>query len=104
MPRVKLESQPKYEFVFETTIQKVDLNYAGHLGNDALLRMLQTARIELFQNRGYKELDLGDGKTGIIIGDLVVNHKGVVFLPSAFESTPVGKLVGYPVDIVQTGG
>lgn len=79
MPRVTLQEQPNYKFQFKTIIQAEDLNYAGHLGNDALVRLVQDARKELFVKLGYKELDLGDGKTGIIIGDLVVNFKSEGF-------------------------
>ena len=79
MPRVILKEQLDYEFEFITKIQTKDLNYGGHLGNDALLKMIQEARIDLFQKLGFKELDLGDGKTGVIIGDLVVNYKAEGF-------------------------
>jgi acyl-CoA thioesterase FadM len=36
-------------------------------------------RIELFRELACTELDLGDGRTGIIIGDLVVNFKSEGF-------------------------
>jgi 4-hydroxybenzoyl-CoA thioesterase len=79
MPRVILTEQPDYQFEFNIKIQKKDLNYAGHLGNDALVKKIHEARIDLFKKLGYKELDLGDGKTGIIIGDLIVNYKSEGF-------------------------
>jgi len=80
MPRVTLNEQSRYEFQYETTIKTTELNYANHLGNDALVGMLQDARVQLFKTLGFRELDLGDGKTGIIIGDLVVNFKSEGFL------------------------
>ena len=80
MPRTVLEEQSSYEFNFETTVRKHNLNYAGHLGNDALVGLIQEARIGLFNALDYKELDLGDCKTGIIIADLVVNFKSEGFL------------------------
>jgi acyl-CoA thioesterase FadM len=80
MPRIRLEEQSVYEFEYEITIGTRDLNYAGHLGNDALVSLIQEARVSLFQELGYKELDLGDGKTGIIIGDLVINFKAEGFM------------------------
>ena len=80
MPRVTLEEQNKYEFKFKTTIQTRDLNYANHLGNDALVSLLQESRVALFKKLGFKELDLGDGRTGIIIGDLLINFKAEGFL------------------------
>lgn len=88
LSHIKLEEQPEYEFSFEVTIQTRDLNYAGHLGNDALVSIIQETRVSLFQDLGCKELDLGDGKTGIIIGDLIINFKaeGFVFDQLIIES------------------
>lgn len=74
MPRVKLHSQPHYEFHYEVTLQVRDINYGGHLGNDALVGLLHEARIALFHRLGFSEMNLGDGQTGIIMADLVVNY------------------------------
>ena len=80
MPRVTLKEQPSYEFHYPMKVQVRDLNYAGHLGNDVLIGILQDARANLLNDLGCKELDLGDGKTGIIIGDLAINFKSEGFL------------------------
>jgi acyl-CoA thioester hydrolase len=73
MPRVKLQLQPSYEFHYEVTLQVRDINYGGHLGNDALVGLLHEARINLLHSLGLSEMNLGDGQTGIIMADLVVN-------------------------------
>jgi acyl-CoA thioesterase FadM len=73
MPRVKLQPQPNYEFHYEVTLQVRDINYGGHLGNDALVGLLHEARINLLHGLGLSEMNLGDGQTGIIMADLVVN-------------------------------
>jgi acyl-CoA thioesterase FadM len=73
MPRVKLQRQPSYEFHYEVTLQVRDINYGGHLGNDALVGLLHEARINLLHSLGLSEMNLGDGQTGIIMADLVVN-------------------------------
>lgn len=73
MPRVKLQLQPTYEFSYEVTLQVRDINYGGHLGNDALVGLLHEARINLFNSLSLSEMNLGDGQTGIIMADLVVN-------------------------------
>ena len=73
MPRVKLQLQPTYEFHYEVTLQVRDINYGGHLGNDALVGLLHEARINLLHGLGLSEMNLGDGQTGIIMADLVVN-------------------------------
>ena len=79
MPRIKLMEQGNYKFQYRRKIHNEDLNYAGHLGNDRLITIIQEARIEMFKELGFTELDLGDGSTGIIIGDLVVNFRTEIF-------------------------
>ena len=75
MPRVKLKEQPTYEFSHEVSVRVTDLNYGAHLANNALVGMISEARAQLFHNLGCSEFDLGDQRTGIIMGDLVVNFK-----------------------------
>jgi acyl-CoA thioesterase FadM len=79
MPRIKLKEAEFYTFEFKRTISDNDLNYAGHLGNDRTLSIIQEARVAMLAELGVEELDLGDGKTGIIIGDLVINFLSEVF-------------------------
>ncbi len=80
IPRIKLLELSNYRFHYKRKVQKRDLNYAGHLGNDSIVRLLQEARLAIFQQLGFTELDLGDSKTGIIIGDLVINFRSEGFL------------------------
>ena len=80
MPRVKLSEQETYEFQSSFQVRPQDINYGGHLGNDNLVSLLGAARAYLFHSMGLSELDLGDGQTGIIITDLVVNYKAEAFL------------------------
>ncbi len=76
MPRIKLKKKDIYEFEYKTHIKVRDLNYGGHLGNDALVGILHEARVDLFHSLGVSELDLGDETTGIILTDLSVNYLG----------------------------
>lgn len=80
MPRVKLDEQPEYEFHYEVTLQVRDINYGGHLGNDALIGLLHEARLNLLRQLGCTEMALGDDQTGIILGDLVVNYRAEGFM------------------------
>ncbi len=75
MPRIKLREQPAYHFRYTVTVQPRDINVAGHLGNDALISLAGTARAAAFRTMGFSEVDLGDGETGVIMSDLVVNYK-----------------------------
>ena len=76
MPRIKLKKNSSYEFQYRTQIKVRDLNYAGHLGNDSLVGILHEARADLFNHLNAAELDLGDGTTGIVLTDLVINYLG----------------------------
>jgi len=63
-----------------TQIKVRDLNYGAHLSNDALVGILHEARIDFLHQMNCTELDLGDGATGIIMRDLVVNYKAQGYL------------------------
>jgi acyl-CoA thioesterase FadM len=78
--RTRLGEQTIYEFSYEVIVQSRDINYGGHLGNDALVALLGEARVNLLRELNASEMDLGDGTTAIIMGDLVVNYRGEVFL------------------------
>jgi len=80
MPRTKLREQPVYEFHYGVTLQSRDINYGGHLGNDALVTLIGEARVNLLRILGCSEGDLGDRRTAIIMTDLVVNYRGEGFL------------------------
>jgi acyl-CoA thioester hydrolase len=80
MPRIKLNELGDYAFHYAITLEPRDINYGGHLGNDALVTIVGSARINMFRSMGLSEMDLGDGKTGIIMSDLAVNYKSEAFM------------------------
>lgn len=80
MPRIKLHEQPHYEFTYEIEVQTRDLSSRGHLSSDAIVQILQEAVVNMFRVLGLREIDLGDGRTGVISGDTVVNFKAEAFL------------------------
>jgi len=80
MPRIKLSEQDVYEFQSSIQVRPQDINYSGHMGNDNLISLVGTARAGLFHALGLSELDLGDGQTGIIITDMIVNYKAEAFM------------------------
>jgi acyl-CoA thioester hydrolase len=91
MPRIKLQEQPYYEFTYQITIQVGHINYSGHLGHDSIMRILHEARANMLHTLGLDELDLGDGKTGVIAGDTVVTFKSEGFM---FETLCVESHIG----------
>jgi acyl-CoA thioester hydrolase len=91
MPRTKIDEQPTYEFTGTVTLQPRDINYGGHLGNDSVVSLIGTARASMLHVLGLSEGNLGDGKTGYIMGDLSVNYKAEGFL---FDELQVGTHIG----------
>jgi len=68
--RVKLQLPESFSFQTEIPIRISDINYGGHLGNDAVLSIAHEARIRFFKSIHYTELDI-EG-TGILMTDAVV--------------------------------
>ncbi len=66
-------------FVFSTTIpvRITDINYGGHLGNDALLSIIHEARLQFLKSLGYSEINI-EGRS-IIMADAAVVYKAEVF-------------------------
>ena len=80
MARIKLREQPLYEFTYAFTVQARDLSSRRHLSADAIVQMLHEAVANLFQTLGLNELDLGDGRTGVITEDTVIYFRREAFL------------------------
>jgi len=80
MPRIRLTEQEAYELHYTLQVRPQDINYSGHVGNDNLIAMTGAARAFAFHEMGVSELDLGDGRTGVIMTDLAVNYRAEAFL------------------------
>ncbi len=83
MARVRLDLPPSLPFTTEMTVRVTDVNYGGHLGNDALLGLVHEARIRYLGSLGYTETDVGGA--GIIMTDAVVVYKAEAFLGDRLE-------------------
>ncbi|WP_242921279.1 acyl-CoA thioesterase [Pontibacter liquoris] len=77
MPRIHITLPAHTHFEATIPVRITDLNYGGHLGNDALLSILHEARLQLLHHYGYSELDLGG--VGIIMADVAIAYKGEGF-------------------------
>ncbi len=73
MARVEIELPATFLFEIEIPIRISDVNYAGHLGNDAVLSIAQEARIRFLAAHGWGELDV-DG-VGILMVDAAVVYR-----------------------------
>ena len=72
MARVKLQFPEKTAFKTVIPVRITDMNYGNHLGNDALVSIIQESRVQWLFSGGFSEMDAGG--SGLIQADLVVNY------------------------------
>jgi acyl-CoA thioesterase FadM len=77
MARIKIALPPQFTFSTQIPVRITDINYGGHLGNDALLSLLHEARVQFLRRYGYTELDIA-GKS-LIMADVAIEYKGEGF-------------------------
>ena len=53
MARIKIAVPPQFTFSTQIPVRITDINYGGHLGNDALLALLHEARVQFLRRYGY---------------------------------------------------
>jgi len=66
-------------FPFETRldVRIGEINYGGHVGNDALLGLLHEARLRFLATRGWSERDVGG--CGLMMVEAVVQYRAQAF-------------------------
>jgi acyl-CoA thioesterase FadM len=77
MARVRLQLPTNFLFKTEIPIRISDINYGGHVGNDAVLSIVHEARIQFLRNLGYSEFDI-EG-TGIMMTDAIIVYSSEGF-------------------------
>lgn len=77
MARIKLDLPADFPFTTELRVRITDVNYGGHLGNDALLGLLHEARVRFLAHYGLSELNIHG--LGIIMADSVIVYKSEAF-------------------------
>lgn len=60
-----------------------DINYGGHVGNDAILSMLHEARMQWLAAAGMTELETGGH--GLIMADAMIAYRGEAFYGDVLE-------------------
>ncbi|XZF14823.1 acyl-CoA thioesterase [Chitinophagaceae bacterium MMS25-I14] len=78
MARVKLKfpsENPLY--ITEIPLRIGDINYGGHMGNDAVLSLIHEARMRMLRQWGYDELNAGG--VALIMADVMIAYKGEGF-------------------------
>jgi acyl-CoA thioester hydrolase len=77
MARIKIELPSQFPFSTRLPVRITDINYGGHVGNDAILSLLHEARMQFLQHLGYTEMNLSGA--AIIMSDVAIEFKGETF-------------------------
>jgi acyl-CoA thioester hydrolase len=107
MARVKLILPTYLPFKTEIPIRISDINYGGHLGNDAVLSIVHETRIQFLQSLGYSELNI-EG-LGMMMTDAVVVYSSegfygdVLTIEAVVTDFLTNKATGKEVARVKTG-
>jgi acyl-CoA thioester hydrolase len=77
MERIKVDIRnlPCFETIYLIAIG--DINYGGHLSNDALLRIAHEARIQFLERNSMSEMSIGN--CGIIMIDAAIQYMAEAF-------------------------
>ncbi len=73
MDRVKVNLPSTFSFSTEISIRISDINYGGHVGNDAFLALIHEARLQFLARLGYSELNIAG--VGLIMSDVAIEYK-----------------------------
>ncbi|MGH1461500.1 MAG: acyl-CoA thioesterase [Neptuniibacter sp.] len=77
MARIKIDMPDNYIFSTDLPVRIGDINYGGHLSNDAMLAIIHEARVRFLNHYHYGELDI-DG-LGLIMTDSAIVYKAEAF-------------------------
>lgn len=78
MARIKIDIPGEILCVIDIPVRITDINYGSHVGNDALVSIVQEARVQMLQRAGYKnELEI-EG-LGLIMAGLAMEYKKEAF-------------------------
>lgn len=73
MERIKLQLSRQFTFSTALRIRITDINYGGHVGNDAFLSLIHEARQQFLFHYGYTELSFSG--VGLIMVDAAIEYK-----------------------------
>jgi YbgC/YbaW family acyl-CoA thioester hydrolase len=73
MERIKVNLPEHFPFSIKLPIRITDLNYGGHVGNDAVLSLIHEARMQFLNHHGYSEMSV-EG-VGVIMADVAIEYK-----------------------------
>lgn len=77
MARIKIDLPENFSFSVLIPVRITDLNYGGHVGNDAILSLVHEARMQYLKQFGYSEIELAG--IGLIMADAGIEFKNELF-------------------------
>jgi acyl-CoA thioester hydrolase len=77
MPRIKISLPATFSFSAFIPVRITDINYGGHVGNDAVLSLIHEARMQYLKSLGTTELAFGSG--GLIMSDVAIEFKQEIY-------------------------
>ncbi len=80
MARIKINLPERFIFSTEIKPRITDINYGGHLGNDALLAIVHEARARFLAAHQWSEMDI-DGRS------LIMVDAAIIYLTEIFYGT-----------------
>jgi acyl-CoA thioester hydrolase len=83
MARIRIDLPELFNFETEIPVRITDINYGGHVGNDAFLSIIHEARLKFLQNFGYSETNI-EGKS-LIMADSAIIYKAEGFYGDIFK-------------------
>lgn len=83
MGRIKLDVPKSFHFKTTIPVRITDVNYGGHMGNDALLSIMHEARIQFLKKWNYSEMNVEGA--GLIMADVAIQYKNEAFAGDELE-------------------
>ena len=77
MARIKLTLPSSFPFAATIPVRITDINYGGHVGNDAVLSILHEARMQFLRFFDYSELKI-EG-VSLIMSDVAIEFKAELY-------------------------
>jgi len=73
MERIKIQLPEQFLFTTTIPIRIGDVNYGGHVGNDAFLSLIHEARMQFLASFGWSELNMAG--VALIMADVGIEYK-----------------------------
>lgn len=98
MARVKIKLPEQFLFSCAIPVRITDINYGGHVGNDAVLSIIHEARLQFLNSIGYTELQFAGA--GLIMADVVIEFKKELFYgDTVIVSVKAGEISKVSIDL-----